>query len=94
MALFKILKGNSNGNINTAVPTAREGYCYFDEYDQKFYIDVATGTPSQTTRKTIRTDIADYSVRAGYDIAGNALSNFNISYNSTSNALVITQLNL
>ena len=45
MALFKILKGSSEGLKNLK---ATEGYAYFTPDDGKFYIDISsTNTPSR-----------------------------------------------
>ena len=38
MALFKILKGNSE---NLSAQKAKEGYCYFTPDTGRFYIDIA-----------------------------------------------------
>lgn len=57
-------------SLNNKVPQATEGFCYFDLKDQKFYIDVDTGTASDDTRKCIRTDISDWAARALSDVNG------------------------
>lgn len=45
MALFKILKGNSEGLKSLK---ATEGYAYFTPNDDKFYIDISsTNTPQE-----------------------------------------------
>lgn len=98
MALFKIFKGTSeNGKINTKKPITHEGYCYFDEFDQKFYIDVADGNAEDAqgnptgNRKVIRTDLSDYAIRAQNDIYGNALMNYRFTVNENG-VLIISSL--
>lgn len=45
MALFKILKGDSQnlGAAGNSTATTREGYAYFTPDDGKFYIDITDG---------------------------------------------------
>lgn len=80
MALFKIAKGSSE-NINVTIPTAVEGFCYFNLFDKKFYIDTKSGTLTGTNptgeRIALNANVADYAARAGYDINGFALNPFN-----------------
>lgn len=52
MALFKISKGNSE-NINTTIPNTVEGYCYFNLYDNNFYIDTKTGQANSDSRRVL-----------------------------------------
>lgn len=80
LALFKIAKGSSE-NINATIPTAVEGFCYFNLFDKKFYIDTKSGTLTGTNptgeRVALNANVADYAARAGYDINGFALNPFN-----------------
>ena len=79
MALFKIAKGKSE-NINATIPTAVEGFCYFNLFDKKFYIDTKSGTLTGTNptgeRVALNANVADYAARAGFDINGFALNPF------------------
>lgn len=52
MALFKISKGNSE-NINTTIPNTVEGYCYFNLYNNNFYIDTETGQANSDSRRVL-----------------------------------------
>ena len=52
MALFKILKGNSV-DINTTIPNAVEGYCYFNLYNNNFYIDTGTGKADTDSNRRV-----------------------------------------
>lgn len=80
LALFKIAKGSSE-NINATIPTAVEGFCYFNLFDKKFYIDTKSGTLTGTNptgeRVALNANVADYAARAGFDINGFALNPFN-----------------
>lgn len=82
LALFKIAKGNVE-NINNTIPTAVEGFCYFNLFDKKFYIDTKSGSLNGSNptgeRVALNANIADYSVRAGFDINGNPLIPTNFS---------------
>ena len=79
LALFKIAKGRSE-NINATIPTAVEGFCYFNLFDKKFYIDTKSGTLTGTNptgeRVALNANVADYAARAGFDINGFALNPF------------------